>query len=88
MADYDVVVSRCCILELDTPDSINMPDQRQLSVKHGARALLALTSHPCLLPMELPAVVFTPGVADGGDHCIVATGPCVPRQPMPNGLFA
>ena len=53
MAHDDVVVSHCCILELDTPDSINMTDQRQLSLKHGARGLLALTSLSWLLRMEL-----------------------------------
>jgi hypothetical protein len=88
MAHYDVVVSHRRILELDTPDSINIPDQRQLSFKHGARGLLALTSLSWLLPMELPAVVLTPGVAGGGDHCIVATDLTCRVRHMPKGLFA
>jgi len=88
MAHYDVVASHCCILELNTLDSINMSDQRQLSLKHGARGLLALTSLSWLLPMELPAVVFTPGVAGGGDHCIVATDLACRVSHMPKGLFA
>lgn len=52
MAHDDVVVSHCCVLDLDTLDSINITDPRQFSLKHGTQRLLELTSvswHGCRL---------------------------------------
>ena len=51
-----------------------MTDPCQFSLKHGAHQLLALTSLSWPRRVELTAVIFTPGVADGGDHRIVASG--------------
>jgi len=88
MAHDDVVVSHCCVLDLDTLDSINMTDPRQFSLKHGTHRLLELTSVSWLLPAEPTAVVLTPGVADGGDHCIVASEADHRVSHMPKALFA